>query len=317
MRITVPAVLAITLALAGCGEGKKAAAPGDGDVLACLPAKGEIEGLKLASPPAKFAGTDLSKHVAGEADVYHSYGFECVATARYANTLSKAGPEKASIQVDVFRMRDPIAAYGAYSYHSYDTEPPVTRLGLGAGALLGASSGHLCKGNCYVKVETPEKSEEAREVMRSVLRCVAKKIAGKSTPPDILDKLPLGMALPGRVRLFTDSGNLGNIHWISDTDIFALVRGVQGVVGETADGENAFVVLYPDDASAAKGWSRYREFLVGSGAAEQGIFMVGKQDDNTYTAAFRKGACVAGAWDARTADRATDLAARIATHITK
>jgi len=212
-------------------------------------------------------------------------------------------------------MRDACAAFGAYTYQSHVLEAPAEDIALGAGARLGALSGHLWKADCYVKVESADRSAGDRSMVRRVLEHVARHIVGDSPKPTAVRALPPTLPGADRPRVFVDKVTLGNIHWLSDDDILALEAGTQGAVIETVDNALFFVVVYPDAGAAARGWSSYRKFLDTHGASEEGAFVVAKLKDGTHAAAFTRGAFVAGIWNASSARSATALAAKGLAHI--
>ena len=312
----VTSVVVLVLVLCGCEveEGPPKRTSND-DLLPCLPADGEIRGLTLAVEPKRISRDGLAGHVSGEAGIYLSYGFDHLVTARYTNTLSSADPEQRFIQLDVFRMRDAYAAFGAYTYQSHVLEGPARDIALGAGARLGALSGHLWKADCYVKVESADRSADGRSMVRRILERVTRHIVGDSPKPTSVRAVPPTLPGADRPRVFVDKVTLGNIHWLSDDDILALEPGTQGAVIETVDNALFFVVLYPDTGAAARGWSSYRKFLDDRGANEEGAFVVAKFKDGTHTAAFARGAIVAGIWNASSARSATGLAAKALAHI--
>ena len=308
--------LVLVVTICGCELEEGSQPVSSGDVTACLPPDGAVQGLKLAVTPTKFASADLAKRLGAEADVYTAYGFDCGASARYTNAWSKAEGEDAEIQVDIFRMRDPAAAFGAYSYQSHGLEPPVRRRPIGAGATIGALGGHLWKADCYVKVETKDKSPEGRDMVRKILKHVARRISGESPQPPVLASLPPGMCNPDRVRFFTNKASLDIVHWVADDDVLALGKSVEGAVAETADGEaTAFVVRYPDGAAALTGWRAYRKFLESKGGGTQGPIVIAEHPAGVFCAASLKDTCVAGVWEAKTSKAATGFATRVFTHL--
>jgi len=306
--------VALALAAWGCEPEQRPKGSND-DVSKCLPADGQVRGLKLASEPMACAGKALAERMKGEADIYLSYGFDHAASARYTNTWSKAAAEKAVLRVDVFRMRDATAAFGAYAYQSHVLEPPVEKVELGAGARMGALSAHLWKADCYVKVETEDRSQEGRDMMRQVLAHITRRIVGDSPRPQALAKLPPTACIVDTARIFTNTASLGNVHWLADADVLSLVDGTVGAVAESFSGAALFAVLYPDQAAAAKGWTTYRKFLGGQGGTQQGPLVVASKEGGRLSAAFLRDSCVAGVWDAASAREATDLATRMLKHL--
>ena len=316
MRVPVLAV-ALAVALCGCemepGPPKRTT---NDDVLGYLPADGEIEGLSLSAAPKRLSPEQLGQHLADEAPLFLAYGVDHLATARYENARSSAEPEQRFVQADVFRMRDATAAFGAYAYHSHVLEAPAQQPSIGAAARLGALSGHLWKADCYVRVETGDRSADGRAVMRRVLEHVTRHIAGDSPRPTVLDAVPRTIPGDRRPRLFTDKVTLGNICWLSDHDVLAL-DGAQahGVVIDTVLNAIFFVALYPSTPAVDKAWASYRKFLDAHDAAEHGPLVVAKLADGTYTAAFKRGTYLAGVWNARDASAAAAIATKGLQHI--
>ncbi|MFW6108402.1 MAG: DUF6599 family protein [bacterium] len=136
--------LAAALALVGGGCEEVARKPpkrtSNDDVLPYLPGDGDVRGLTPTVEPRRLEGEQLSQHLRAEAGLYLAYGVDHAASARYENRLTQAEGEERAVQVDVFRMRDPTAAYGIYTHQSHVLEPPTSEASVGAEARLGGLS---------------------------------------------------------------------------------------------------------------------------------------------------------------------------------
>lgn len=311
-RCVPVALTALALVLASCEpteqEPKRTS---NDDVALCLPADGDVRGLKRVGEPTRVSRDELTKALPGEAEIYLAYGFDRMATAQYENTLADPEADDRTVRVEVFRMTSPTAAFGVYAYQSHVLEEPIVDLGIGAGARIGARTGHVWKADCYARVEVAGPAIADRAAKQRILEHVTRQIAGASPRPPVLGAVPDTIPGAERPRLFLDKTTLGNIHWLSDANILMLGDGALGAVIDTVEGARCFVVLYPDAAAAAKGWEAYRGFLEARKATEEGDFTVASLQENTHAAAFRRGPYVAGVWSARSAPAAADLARKL------
>lgn len=317
-RVIVVLVAAVAILGWGCEEvvQRPPRRTSNDDVLPCLPGNEEVRGLTLTVEPKRIERGQLGQHLRAEATLYLAYGVDHMASARYENTLTQAEPEQRYVQVDVFRMRNPTAAYGLYTCQSHVLEPPTADASIGAEARLGGLSSHLWEADCYVKAETGDRTADGRTMMRQVLEHVARHIVGDSPRPEVLDAAPTTLPGAGRPRLFTDKVTLGTIHWVSDQDVLALGNAdVQGLVIDTVDNAFFFVVRYPSARTAERGWAVYSRFLEAADATKQGPLLVAKLGDDGHAAAFALGTYVAGVWAAPTARSATDIAMKGYHHI--
>ena len=316
MRCVAVALTALALALVSCEpveqEPKQTS---NDDAALCLPGDGDIRGLKRVGEPTRVSRDGISKALPAEAEIYLAYGFDHMATAQYEITLADPEADDRTVRVEVFRMTSPTAAFGVYSYQSHVLEEPIVDLGIGAGARIGARTGHVWKADCYARVEAADPAIADRATKQRILEHVTRHIAGASPKPAVLGAIPDTVPGAEYPRLFLNKTTLGNIHWLSDADILALGGGAIGAVIDTVEDARCFVVLYPDPAAAARGWEAYRGFLDARKATEEGDFVVASLQENTHAAAFRRGPYVAGVWNARSAHAATDLARKLLDHI--
>ncbi len=66
-------------------------------------------GWTAPEPPRAAVGDDLFDLIDGGAELYHEYGFKAAAS------WNLAGPDSAGIQVELYEMADPAAAFGVWS----------------------------------------------------------------------------------------------------------------------------------------------------------------------------------------------------------
>ncbi len=80
------------------------------DISLYLPASGEVDEWKKERALLSYSGEDLFTYINGGAEIYHEYGFKQVVVQDYKNANER------SLSVEIFKMENPAAAYGIYSF---------------------------------------------------------------------------------------------------------------------------------------------------------------------------------------------------------
>ncbi len=169
-----------------------AGAPGvSPDLLALLPAKNEVPGWGMAQPPRSFSSGDLWEFIDGAADGYLAYGFQEVVTADY----SQEGTGSQAV-VDVYRMKDPLNAFGIYTQ---ERNPEYPFLKIGNEGYSGGTSVNFWTGTYYVKITTFDEKDAVKQEMIKLANAVAGKVATPGAEPAEVSWFPKPNQLPHTV----------------------------------------------------------------------------------------------------------------------
>ena len=88
-----------------------------------LTTPGFLEGWALEGKVETYSREDLYKHINGEAEMYLPYGFEVLTAAYFGMAPGTASEARTSMEIDIFKMRTLLDAFGIYSnYRDPDGE---------------------------------------------------------------------------------------------------------------------------------------------------------------------------------------------------
>jgi Family of unknown function (DUF6599) len=216
-----------------------AAQRASGNLSRYLPASDEISGWKLNDTPQNYRGDELFLMINGGAGIYHEYGFTQVLRAEYVDAGGK------SINLEIYEMESPAAAYGIYTFKSSDSGKTLS---IGNEALLQDYYLNFWKRNLLVTVIGLDSEERTVQGVVAMAKAVDARITSTGDRPELADLLlgePIGFSHPKYVR-----GPLGLMgSYIFDAEnIFRVREGMIGVVGDC----QAFVFRYADEGESIK-----------------------------------------------------------------
>jgi hypothetical protein len=161
----------------------------------------EIPGLSLDRNEC-FDGRSLWGYMNGGADIYLEYGFEKLRVEEFTK-------EDETIKLEVFKMDDPISAFGIYSFKTFRCEQSNVIIPIDC---LNRFQFQLLCGSYYIQIINESGSEKAKQTMIMLAETLLKKIE------------PYELKLP--VKYLTDSLNFS----LSE---IKMVKGELGVHNKT------------------------------------------------------------------------------------
>jgi hypothetical protein len=177
------AALAAALLLGGA-----AGADGPAPAAALIPPAGK--GLELRGEPAIYAGERLYDYIDGGAPQVLEYGFlEAASQELMLNGRTYI--------LDVYRMRDPLAALGLFSVRR---PPRPTPIGAFPFSCRVSSQGLLAHGPYYVEIAAYESVPETEGEMEQLARRVTSGVPAAFAPDELLRRAPFA-SLPGLGRV--------------------------------------------------------------------------------------------------------------------
>ncbi len=231
-----------------------AAARAEGDP-ALVPPDGLREGWARSEAVRVFNGADLYGHIDGGAEIFLELGFDALTLARYRH-----GEDE--LVLEIYRMGDPIAAWGIYlAKCGKETPDPSFAERHTAGRYQLA----FVKGRYYVLVNNDAGTPEVAKLLLDVGRLVAAGIPAADRPP-ILDRLPKDGLVPSSVRLIRGRFGLQAVAGtLGDGDLLLLGGKLTAVAGEYRQegGDRRTLVHadYPSSDSAVAAYANVRGHL--------------------------------------------------------
>ena len=238
MKKGIKGIFIIGLALL-LGVVNAAAQPADEVILGYMPVSGDVPGWEPDGPPQTYRGEELFRMINGGADIYHEYGFSQVVRTTYLTADGNV------INLEVYRMESPAAAYGIYTFKVGEGGKPLP---IGQEACLQDYYLNFWKGDLLVTVIGLDSDTRTVQGVVDLAKAVNARIVDTGKKPDLAEVLlgePLGFSNAKYVR-----GPLGVMgSYIFDTEnIFRVREGMVGLVGDC----QAFVFRYPDEEDCAR-----------------------------------------------------------------
>jgi hypothetical protein len=230
-----------------------------------LPSAGFSKGWALDGKVTTYAKDTLYTYINGEAELYMPYGFSTLVSALYKEQRDS----DTALVVDIFQMGSIIDAFGIYSYYR-DTN--IEKIKIGSDGFIDESQLMFYKDRYFVRLSASGDNPE-RDVFISCAEAIAKKIPGKSAPPDELSLIKVPGLVPGTEK-YTAQSVLG----------YAFFK-----TGLTADGSlsgkpvKAFVILDKSAKDATTTFNKYFAYLKEKGGKPQ----LNKSTSGTITLAGR------------------------------
>ena len=319
LRIAFAATVALTLSTGGCkkDEGKKgvnflagevpaAARPGgegaggaaaagpdpakfEGAGIA-LPRPGDVPGWRLKEHPTYHGPDGLAEVIDGAAAGYLAYGFVELARAEYAPPAG--GPLQQDVEVEAYRMRTSLAAFGKYSEERASCDSPGKDPGPGCSR---GSDRILHKGDWYVRVGTFDDTDAAQAELVRFGQVVARRTPGEVHVPEDAGRLPA-------------EGRKANSLLYRPADLLGVPALGDGFSADYDSGGDSYSLFFKraDDERAARGvLAAFRKATAGPGFAAAGrshqpVDEVGEdaaavEREDGWTVVAQAGAVVAGA----------------------
>lgn len=217
-------------------------------MLSLLPSKECAEGWVIEEKPALFTEDTLFDHINGEAELYFPYGFDTLATARYAKKTAAGSPFVA----DVYRMGSLLDAFGIYSNYRKAASPACD---VGADCYLSSSQLLFYKDRFFVKLQATDTPTPGQDVFMACGRAIAAKLPSGTNRPAELDILNMQGISPKTERYIAQS--------VLGYPFFK--RGLTADATIDGDRSQVFVVLEISNDAARKAFDEYLSSLKDSG----------------------------------------------------
>ena len=292
-RVTFVLVISV-LASAACGrddtprqpppsDATRPAAPAEAlsansrQLLGWLPDGGAVTGWTRTREPRRYGPGNLWEYINGAAESFLAFGFQEAATAGYAD-----GARQLEVTVDIYRMSDPLGAYGMYAE---ERNPAATFLAVGAEGYRSGNVLNFWAGPCYVKLTAPREDPALAAGLESLATEVARRIGHQGARPAAFDRFP-------------SAGMVPHSYKVVPKDVLGQSYLANGFEAQYKDGTTAWKLLlvpFEADEGASGALDEYRGFLASAGSPPRTITapgnggFVGKDGYYGLVAAARAG----------------------------
>jgi hypothetical protein len=134
----------------------------------------KLAGWSRSPQVTMFGPSSLWEHIDGAAEQYLAYEFQDLATATY--TRAAGG----TATVEIYRMLDPVHAYGIYAQ---ELSPTAAKVAVGVEGRAGKNSLKFWSSDFYVKVVSPSASAVAPADLLALASAVASGLGAPGKPP--------------------------------------------------------------------------------------------------------------------------------------
>lgn len=255
--------------------------------------------LSKSADRVVYTGDTLYDYIDGGAELYLSYGFRRLVSARYVRL------GEPDIVVDLFDMGSSQNAFGVFSQ---SREVVESEFGQGSqyteGLLL------FWKGPYYVSVLSSPETKLSKQAVFELARKIEKALPEEGPLPDVLSLLPRENLIEESIRYFRHYIWLNSHYYVADENILHIDETTAAVLAkyrssEARRGERQIllVVQYLDEAKAS---AAYEEFL-GHYMPERSDDAAVQIEDGTWTACRSEGDVVAVVFNGQSKESALRL----------
>lgn len=202
------------------------------------------DGWTLSDEPEIAAGDDLFLLIDGGAEIYHEYGF----TQAVYQTCT--APDGRSINLELYEMESPAAAYGIYTFKTGVGGTPVA---VGGEGWLESYYLNIWKGRFLITAIALDTAGDASADLITISRAIEAVLPGDSVKP------PLVSILHDAMDITYLRGNLALFNWyqFDAEDIFGLREGVAGIY----ENHSALLIRYDTDSDADRWFENAKSHL--------------------------------------------------------
>jgi hypothetical protein len=215
-------------------------------LLSLLPVGTKIPGWSQVDTARVYRGEELFHFIDGGADLLFEYGFRQALAIEYQN----GGGE--SINLEIYEMNDPGAAYGIYSIRFADGATPID---IGQEGTAHPYYIMFWKGRYYVSLAGSDSTQECRSGLEAIARVADKNIHEQGQKPLIVELLPKDKLL--KQRYFRGFLGVSTMRLFDEKDMF---HSTEGAIG-TYEDHTMLVLRYGSAAEAEQRLAEISAYL--------------------------------------------------------
>ena len=259
-RISVPCLLLAGFCLISCAGKQDSPGPTEeagpppsvevsSELAALFPKPGEVPGWAMSRDVSSYGPESLWQFIDGAADRYLAYGFEEAAASEYAQ--EETGPR---ILIDIYRMKDPLNAYGIYTQ---ERSPDSQFVKVGNEGYSTGTTLNFWAGSYYVKTTAFEEKTAAAGELTRLAGAVAAKATSQGAEPAEISYFPRTNLLP-HTMTYIPRDVLGQSYFVNGFEAKYRSRGTD---------YRMILLVLESPVTSERALARYREFLSGGGKA--------------------------------------------------
>lgn len=220
----------------------------DSSIEKVLPAPSCAEGWIMEEKATLYTRDTLFDRINGEAELYFPYGFQVLASARYAN---RQNPQIA-VEADVYKMGSLLDAFGMYANYRRADDAVVK---IGAEGFLSSSQLLFYQDRYFVRLQASGTSSLKQDIFLACAQAVSQNLPRNAGKPGELEAFMIP-AVVQRSERYIAKSLLG----------YAFFR--RGLIAAAIlEGEQVQVFVVPEESrdAARKAFDQYRSYLNASG----------------------------------------------------
>jgi hypothetical protein len=206
---------------------------------------------------------NLFERINGESELYFPYGFEQLASARYADNKN---PQSA-IEADIYKMGSLLDAFGMYANYRRKDDPEAR---IGGEGSISASQLFFYQDRFLVRLQATGEASPAASVFLACANEIAKNLPKNSSRPKELEAIAFPEVVPKSQRYIAAS--------LLGYDFFH--RGLMADIMIKGEEAQLFLVLEDSRETARKAFNAYRTYLAAAGK----VTPIGRSDSAGLTA---------------------------------
>jgi len=277
--------------------------------LLSLAAAAEVDGWAPAGEASTFAGERLFEHIDGGADIYYEYGFDALLVQQY-------NKEDKAVFLEIYRMNDPAAAFGIYSYNRHPSLSPAEA---GTDATIHPNGLFFWQDAYYVDIRQSGAAQVSPDDFLLLARAISGAIGEKPEGrPAVMGLLPKENRVEQSEVYARGRLAINNQVYVADEDLFGLKEGESAAIARYGIDQPEFSLIlaqYSGEEASGAALSRFRAHYLDSDAGENEFILAAMP--GKHMAVKKVGRYLAVVANADTGERATDMLSAVSERLQK
>jgi len=224
-----------------------------------LPSSACAPGWTMDEKATLYDKDTLFDRINGEAELYFPYGFEVLASARYANIQNP----KVAVDADVYKMGSLLDAFGMYANYRRKDDAAVA---IGAEGTLSSSQLFFYQDRYLVRLQATGAASIQQDVFLACARAISQNLPRNTSKPKELEAFMIPAVVKKSERYIAQS--------LLGYNFFR--RGIMADAILEPEQMQVFIVFGDSQDAARKVFEQYRSYLKTSGKDMRVIELPGR-----------------------------------------